>query len=87
MLSIHHISVARKPLFLMKVSLIFTLTAQKTLSIIQKLVDVVNFTVHTYEMKNKQIYHYLLLKEMLKLHQLSTLFQVNFKVCIKEFPK
>ena len=32
-----------------------------------------------------QIYHYLLLKETVKLHQLPTSFQENFDVCLKGF--
>ena len=34
--------------------------------------------VHTCDIKNKQIYHYLLLEDAVKLHQLSPSFQVNF---------
>ena len=56
------------------VSLIFTLIVQEaTLSIEKQLfVDSVNFIVHTCNIKNKQIYHYLLLKETVNL-------EVNFE--------
>ena len=53
----------------------------------QILVDTVNFILHTYNMKNKQIYHYLLLKETLELRQFSTSFEVSFEVYLKEFQK
>ena len=43
-------------------------------------IDSVNFIAHTCDIKNKQIYQYLLLKEAIKLHQLSNLFQLNFEV-------
>ena len=46
-----------------------------------------DFIVHTSNIKNKQIYHYLLLKEAVKLYQLPTSFQINFEVCLKEFQK
>ena len=70
----------------MKVFLIFGLIVQVTLSLIQKIfVDLVNLIVHTCDIKNKQIYHDLLLKKTVKLHQLSTSFQVNFEVCLNKF--
>ena len=43
--------------------------------------------VHTYDIRNKEIYRYVLLKEIVKLHQLPTSFQVNFEVCLKGFRK
>ena len=72
----------------MKVSLIVNLIVRETLTLtLQLFIDSVNFIVHTCDIKNKQIYHYLLLKEIVKLHQLSTSFQINFEVCFKEFQK
>ena len=72
----------------MKVSLIFALIVRETRTVKQQtFIDSVNFIAHTFDMKNKQIYHYLLLKEKVKLHQLSTLFQMNFEVCLTEFQK
>ena len=68
----------------MNVSLIFTLIVWTTLLLVQQIfVDSVNFMVHTSNIKNKQIYHYSLLKETVKLHQLSTSCQVNLEVCLK----
>ena len=62
--SIHHINLCRKPPFPMKASLIFGLIVQATQSIIEKIfVDSVNLIVHTCDIKNKQIYNYLLLKK------------------------
>ena len=46
-------------------------------------VDSGNFTVNTCDMK-KYICLYLLLEESVKFHQISTLFQVDFEVCLKE---
>ena len=74
MQSIHHINICRKPLFPMNV---FSTDISWS----------VNFLVHTCDIKNKQIYYYLLLKEAVKLYQLSTSFQVSFEVCLKEFQK
>ena len=48
-------------------------------------IDSVNFIVHTCDIKNKQIYHYLMLKDTVKLQQLSASFQVNFEVFLKGF--
>ena len=62
----------------MKVSLILSLVLRETLT--QMFIDSVIFIAHTYDIKNKQIYQYLLLKEAVKLHQLSNLFEVNFEV-------
>ena len=71
-----------------KASFIFSLIVKGTLSLIQKIfVDSVNLIVRTCDTKNKQIYHYLLLKKTVKLHQLSTSFQVNFEVSLNKFPK
>ena len=84
--SIYHINFCRKPSFI-NVSLILTLTVQATLSLVQVSVDSVNFKVHTCNFKNKQIYHYSLMEETVKLHQLPTSFQVNLEVCLKEFWK
>ena len=70
----------------MKTSLIFSLIVQATLSLIQKIfVDSANLIVYTSGIKNKQIYHYLLLQKTVKLHQLPTSFQVNFEVCLNMF--
>ena len=56
------------------------------LSLVQQIfVDSVNFIFHSCNIKNKQICHYSLSKETVKLHQLLTSFQVNLEVCIKEF--
>ena len=69
---------------------IFTLIVRETLTLTFNLtlfIDSVNFIVHTCGIKNKQIYHYLLLKETVKLHQFSTSFQINFEVYLKEFQK
>ena len=72
----------------MKFSLIFNAIAQATLTLTEQIFnDSVNFIVHTCDIKNKQIYHYLLLNETVKLHQSSTSFQVNFEVFLKEFQK
>ena len=72
----------------MKFSLIFNSIAQATLTLTEQIFnDSVNFIVHTCDIKNKQIYHYLLLNETVKLHQSSTSFQVNFEVFLKEFQK
>ena len=54
----------------MNVSLILTLIVQAILSLVQVSVDSVNFIVHVCNFKNKQIYHYSLLEETVKLHQL-----------------
>ena len=71
-----------------EVSLIFTLIVRETLTLTSQIfIDSVNFIVHTCEIKNKQIYHYLLLKETVKLHQLSTSFLISSDVCVKEFQK
>ena len=65
----------------MKVSLILPLVLRETLTLTyQMFIDSVNFIAHTCDIKNKQIYQYLLLKEAVKLHQLSNLFQLNFEV-------
>ena len=86
--SIHQINIDMKPSFPMTVSLIFTLIVRATLTLKQQtFIDSVNFIVHTCNIKNKQIYRYLLLKKAVKLHQLSTSFQINFEVCLKEFQK
>ena len=72
----------------MEASLIVGLIEEAILSLIQKLFfDLVNLIVHTCDIKNKQIHHYLLLKKTVKLHQLSTSFQVNFEVCLSKFQK
>ena len=69
----------------MKVSLIFTLIVRETLTLSQQIfIDSVNFIVHTCDTKNKKIYYYyLLLKETIKVYQLSTSFQINSEVCLK----
>ena len=69
----------------MNVSLILTLIVQDTLSLVEVSVDSVNFIAHTCNFQNKQIYHYSLMEGTVKLHQLSTSFQVNLEVCLKEF--
>ena len=46
-------------------------------------VDSADFIVNTCNMKQKS----LLLKEVVNLHELSALFQVNFEVGLKEFLK
>ena len=47
--------------------LTFTLIVRTALSLVQKLfVDSVNFIVHIFNIKNKQIYQYPLLKETVK---------------------
>ena len=73
----------------MNVSLILTLIVQDTLLEVEVLVEVsvdsVNFIAHTCNFQNKQIYHYSLMEGTVKLHQLSTSFQVNLEVCLKEF--
>ena len=85
--SIHQINIFRKTSFSMKTSLIFTLIVVANLSLKwQIFVESVNFIVHTCDIKNKQIYH-LMLKDTVKLHQLSTSFQVDFEACLKEFQK
>ena len=56
-----------------------------SLSLVQASVDSVNFIVHTCNFKNKQIHHHSLMEETVKLHQLSTSFQLNLEVCLKEF--
>ena len=51
----------------MNLSLIFTLTVQTDLSLVQQIfIDSVNFIAHTCTMKNKQIYQYSLMKETVK---------------------
>ena len=63
-----------------EVSLIFTLIVRETLTLTSQIfIDSVNFIAHTCDIKNKQIYHYLLLKETVKLHQLSTSASRSFK--------
>ena len=42
---------------------------------------------HTCDIKSKQIYRYLLLKETVKLDQLPTSLSVNFEVCQEGFQK
>ena len=69
----------------MNVSSILTLIVQATLSLEQVSVDSGNFIVHICNFKNKQIYHYALMEETVKLHQLLTSFQVNLEVSLKEF--
>ena len=69
----------------MNVSLILTLIVEATLSLVQVSADSVNFIVHTFNLKNKQIYHYSLMEETVKLHQLSISFQANLEVSLKEF--
>ena len=70
----------------MNVSLTLSLIIQATLSLEQQVfVDSVNFIVEVCNLKNKQICHYSLMKETIKLHQLSTSFQVNLEVCLNEF--
>ena len=70
----------------MNVSFILTLIVEATLSLVQQVfIDSVNFIVQTCNFKNKQICHYSLMKETVKLHQLSTSLQVNLEVCLKEF--
>ena len=72
----------------MKASLIFGLIVQVALSLIQKtFVDSVNWIVHNSDIKNKQIYHYLLLKKRLKFYRLLTSFEVNFEICLNKFRK
>ena len=72
----------------MNVSLILTLIVEATLSLVQQVfIDSVNFIVQTCNFKNKQIRHYSLMKETVKLHQLSTSFQVNLEVCLNDFSK
>ena len=71
----------------MNVSLILILIVQATLSLVEVSVDSVNFIVHTCNFKNKEIHHHSLMEETVKLHQLSTSFQVNLEVCLKEFWK
>ena len=86
--SIHHINTCRKPWFPMNVSLILTLIVEATLSLVQQVfIDSVNFIVQTCNFRNKQIWHYSLMKETAKLHQLLTSPQVNLEVCLKEFWK
>ena len=62
---------------------------QETLTLtLQIFINSVNFIIHTCDIKNKQIYYYyLLLKETVKIHQLSTSFQINFEVSLKKFQK
>ena len=69
----------------MNVSSILTLIVQATLSLVQVSVDSVNFIVHICNFKSKQIYHYALMEETVKLHQLLISFQVNLEVSLKEF--
>ena len=71
----------------MNVSLILNLIVEATLSLGQVSIDSLNFIVHTRNFKNKEIYHYSLMEETVELHQLSTSFQVNLEVCLKEFWK
>ena len=86
--SIYHINTCRKPSFPMNVSFILTLIVEATLSLVQQVfIDSVNFIVQTCNFKNKQICHYSLIKETVKLHQLSTSFQASLEVCFKEFWK
>ena len=66
----------------------FDIIVQETLSLIQQIfVDKVDLLVHTCDIKNKKMRQYLLLKETVKLHQLSTLFQINSEIYLKEFRK
>ena len=70
----------------MNVSLILTLIVEATLSLAyQAFIDSVNLKVQTCNLKNKQIWHYSLMKKTAKLHQLLTSPQVNLEVCLKEF--
>ena len=86
--SIHHINTCRKPWFPMNVSLILTLIVEATLSLAQQVfIDSVNLKVPTCNLKNKQIWHYSLMKDTAKLHQLLTSPLVNLEVCLKEFWK
>ena len=71
----------------MNVSLILTLIVHVTLSLVLVFVDSVNFIVRNCNFKNKQIYHYSLLEETVKLHQLSTSFQENLENFLREFWK
>ena len=67
--SIYQINICRKSSFPMEISLVFILIELANLSLNwQIFADWVNFIVHTCDIKNKQIYHYLLLKEKVKLH-------------------
>ena len=62
--SIHQINIFRKTSFPMKIPLIFTLIVVASLSLKwQIFVDSVNFIAHTCNIKNNQIYHYLMLKD------------------------
>ena len=56
--------------------MIFSLIVQVTLPLMQKkyFFDPVNLIVHRWDTKNKQICHWVLLKQIVKLHQLSTSF-------------
>ena len=72
----------------MKIFLIFTLIVQATTQLIEQILpDPVNFIVHTSDIKHQEIYHHLQPKEAVKLPQLSTSCQGNFKVCLKKFGK
>ena len=71
----------------MNVSLILTLIVQTTLSLVQVFIHSANFKVETCNFKNERICHYSLMKETVKSLQLSTSFQLNLKVCLKEFWK
>ena len=71
----------------MNVSLISTLIVQTTLSLVQVFIHSANFKVETCNFKNERICHYSLMKETVKSLQLSTSFQLNLKVCLKEFWK
>ena len=51
----------------------------------QILFDSANFIGHNCNIKNEQIYYYLLLKGTVKLYQLSTSFQVNSEVYLNMF--
>ena len=63
----------------MKVSLIFSFIVQATLPLMQKIFfDSINLLVHRCDTKNKQICLCLLLKQTVKLHQLSISIQVKF---------
>ena len=72
----------------MNLSLIFTLIVQTTVPLVQQVFVVsVNFIARTCNIKNKQIYQYSLMKETVKLHQLSTSFQARLEICLQKFLK
>ena len=51
------------------------------------LIQLISYMAHTCDIKSKQIYRYLLLKETVKLDQLPTSLSVNFEVCQEGFQK